>query len=108
MSKTLKTFKPLSFRQFGSLRFIRDETPYLAALRGFNQITLWSLLKREYVYASGMGGNRKIYLTDSGKKALSNYTDSSFSSRLVEDDITERVQSLLTLARIGPKTASAA
>ena len=93
--------RTLSWHQYGTLKFIAENTPTLAYLRIAHAATLTSLLHpgRNYLYVTGRGDEAVVVLTKTGDDALRTYTNATLNERHQERELTERCLRLLKHAR---------
>lgn len=81
----------MSFKQFGTLKYIIYETVTLDNLRGLNMGTVDSLIIRGWVQRTG----NVIRVTNNGAIAFDQYKHAKPNYRTVKKDISERCKFLL-------------
>ncbi len=94
----------LSRHQYGTMRYINQETPTLEVLRIAHAGTLSSLLgsNRNYLSLSPHGPDQEkatVSLSKDGLQALRVYEEAGLNTRAHEKELTERCLRLLQLAR---------
>lgn len=100
----------LSWRLFGTLRYIDSHHVYDEDLPKFSQLTLWACCHNKYIARGapvGKEGRRRIFLTDKGYSMLREYTECQYSARHrqgieapPDEGLTERVSALIARARV--------
>ena len=95
------TFKPLSTRQLGTLKYMSGYDVSTDHCRSIHQITLWSLLHGGFVEKIG----DKVVLTKKGKDYLHDYVYAKPSMRQQEDELSNRCRRLLHVVMTMRKSA---
>ena len=84
----------MSFRQYGTLKFINTHDVTLEHVRQFSMSTFGSLWKRGWITKSGI----KLVLTKSGSAALEQYSYAMPNYRKDQSaELTQRVREMLHL-----------
>lgn len=86
----------MSYRQFGTLKYIRSYDVHTEHIRMFNMSTLGSLLVRGWIVRNGT----RLTLTKEGEDAFDSYNRATVNLRKNENDVSERVSLMLNLKYI--------
>lgn len=86
----------MSYRQFGTLKYIRSYDVHAEHIRTFNLTTLGSLLQRGWIHRNGT----RILLTGAGEKAFDEYNRATVNLRKHEGELSERVSLMLNIKSI--------
>ena len=92
--------KALSHHQYGCMLAIRNGKVTVDSLHLVKDVTIWSLLRRDYVGRYGRGEDAVLVLTPLGEEAVEFYRHATMPLRKVEAPLTERLQGLLGMARV--------
>ena len=99
----------LSYRIFGTLRYIEKHRVFVEDLPQFNQLTIWACFYNKFISreAPNKEGKRHLVLTQRGYDALRTYTEADYAHRHQDgikvspsEEITERVSQMIAKARV--------
>ena len=100
---------PLTWRIFGTLKYIERYPVYEEDLYKFRQGTIWACAHDGYITKGPRNGNgkRPIFLTSKGHAALHEYTEAKYAQRHGEgvrvpkdEGLTERVSQVIARVRV--------